>query len=246
MRHEHPTIDSAVSCHLGLKTGANRIFLNPPDVEGELVRWAIRGRDVAPFRIRRRTRLLWTHHDHGSPLPRLPPRAAAYLAPHLAALRSRADYAGGPPWTLFRARAASAPHRVIWADLARELRAASLTGQADAIPLNSCYVAPVDSAHAADRLAAWLNSSWLRAAARAGAMPAAGGCARYTATTVGALPLPAGVLDDDDLSSLTRSARDGGRVQGDLDDIAARHLGLSAAQRSALLASLERDSADRG
>jgi hypothetical protein len=246
MRQEHPTIESAVSCHLGLKTGANRIFLNPPDVEGELVRWAIRGRDVAPFRIRRRTRLLWTHQDHGSPLPRLPPRAAAYLAQHLAALRSRTDYMGGPPWTLFRTRAASAPHRVIWADLARELRAASLAGQADAIPLNSCYVATVDSPHAADRLAAWLNSSWLRAAARAGAMPAAGGCARYTATTVGALPLPAAVLDDDDLSSLTRSARDGGRVQDDLDDIAARHLGLSAAQRSALLASLERDSADRG
>ncbi|MGH7580667.1 MAG: hypothetical protein ACREM9_10880, partial [Gemmatimonadales bacterium] len=147
---------------------------------------------------------------------------------------------------LFRARPAAAPHRVVWADLARELRAASLSGQADTIPLNSCYVALLKSDAEADRLAAWLNSSWLRAAARAGAVPAAGGCARYTANTVGALPLPEAVLADADLSTLTRSARDGARVQDDLDDIAARHLGLNAADRAALLGSLDRHSKDRG
>ena len=246
LRQNHPRLDSVASCHLGLKTGANRIFLDPPEVEGDLLRWALRGRDLTPFMARRRTRLLWTHQADGSPLPRLPPRAEAYLAPHLPLLRSRADYAGGPPWTLFRARPAAAPHRVVWADLARELRAASLTGQADTIPLNSCYVALLKSDAEADRLAAWLNSSWLRAAARAGAVPAAGGCARYTANTVGALPLPEGVLADADLATLTCSARDGGRVQGDLDDIAARILGLSAAHRAALLGSLGRHSQDRG
>jgi hypothetical protein len=243
---QHPRLDSVVSCHLGLKTGANRIFLDPPDVEHELLRWALRGRDLAPFRPRNRTRLLWTHGPDGSPLPRLPPRTAAYLAPHMPLLRSRTDYAGGPPWILFRARAAAAPHRVVWADLARELRAASLTGLPDTIPLNSCYVAPARSEAEADRIAAWLNSSWLRAAARAGAVPAAGGCARYTAGTVGALPLPPGVLSDDDLSTLTHSARDGGRVQADLDDIAARHLDLGASHRAALLGSLGERAEDRG
>jgi hypothetical protein len=246
MRQRHPRLDSVVSCHLGLKTGANRIFLDPPDVEDELLRWALRGRDLAPFRPRNRTRLLWTHGPDGSPLPRLPPRTAAYLAAHTPLLRSRTDYAGGPPWILFRARAAAAPHRVVWADLARELRAASLTGLPDTIPLNSCYVAPTRSDAEADRIAAWLNSSWLRAAARAGAVPAAGGCARFTAGTVGALPLPPGVLSDNDLSTLTHSARTGGRVQADLDDITARHLDLGASHRAALLGSLGERAEDRG
>jgi hypothetical protein len=246
MRQRHPRLDSVVSCHLGLKTGANRIFLDPPDVEDEMLRWALRGRDLAPFRPRNRTRLLWTHGPDGSPLPRLPPRTAAYLAPHIPVLRSRSDYAGGPPWTLFRTRAAAAPHRVVWADLAHRLRAASLTGLHDTIPLNSCYVAPARSDAEADRIAAWLNSSWLRVAARAGAVPAAGGCARYTAGTVGALPLPPGVLSDDDLSTLTRSGRAGGQVQADLDDIAARHLDLAASHRAALLGSLGGRADDRG
>jgi N-6 DNA Methylase len=246
VRQNHPRLDSIASCHLGLKTGANRIFLDPPEVEHEVLRWALRGRDLAPFRPRRRARLLWTHRDDGSPLPRLPPRAAAYLAPHLGRLRSRIDYTGGPPWIVFRVRAASAPHRVVWADLARELRASSLSGLADVIPLNSCYVALVKSDPEADRLAAWLNSSWLRAAARAEAMPAAGGCARFSAGTVGALPLPPGILADGDFSTLTRSARDGGRVQDDLDDLAARHLGLSAAHRAALTEFLGRHPHHRG
>jgi hypothetical protein len=107
-------------------------------------------------------------------------------------------------------------------------------------------VAPARSDAEADRIAAWLNSSWLRVAARAGAVPAAGGCARYTAGTVGALPLPPGVLSDDDLSTLTRSGRIGGQVQADLDDIAARHLDLAASHRAALLGSLGGRADDRG
>jgi hypothetical protein len=97
----------------------------------------------------------------------------------------------------------------------------------------------------ADRLAAWLNSSWLRAAARACAVPAAGGCARYTAATVGALPLPASALADGDLSALNRLAREGGRVQCELDDIVAAHLGLGATHRAALLGALVGRTDDR-
>ena len=246
LREAHPRLDAVVPCHLGLKTGANRIFLDPPEVERELLRWALRGRDLAPFLPRRRTRLLWTHGEDGSPLPRLPPKAAAYLEPHFARLRSRTDYAGGPPWTVYRARPATAAHRVVWADLARELRAVSLAGMADTVPLNSCYVAPAGSDAEADRIAAWLNSTWLRAAARAGAVPAAGGCARYTAATVGALPLPAGVLTDPGLLDITRRAREGARVQADLDDLTARYLDLDTAARAALRRVLGGGAEDRG
>ena len=246
LREGHPPLDSVVPCHLGVKTGANGVFLDPPEVEAELLRWALRGRDLAPFQVRRRARLLWTHGADGSPLPRLPPRAAAYLSSHLASLRGRSDYVGGPPWTLFRAHAAAAPHRVAWADLAAQLRAVSLAGMADTVPLNSCYVAVARSDAEADRLAAWLNSSWIRAAARESAVPAAGGCARYTAATVGALPLPTSVLADPDLSTIARLARQGRQVQAELDDLAAGHLSLGDAHRAALLAALDGRAHHRG
>jgi hypothetical protein len=86
----------------------------------------------------------------------------------------------------------------------------------------------------AERLAAWLNSTWLRAAARAGAVPAASGYARFNAQVVARLPLPDKVLADGRLSHITREGRAGRAVQEELDDIVARHLGLSASTQSAL------------
>jgi hypothetical protein len=234
---DHPAIADRLTCHLGVKTGANRLFLDPPDsIEADLIRWAVRGRDLRPFRAAARIRLLWTHADDGAPLDRLPPNAAAHLAPHDALLRARADFAAGPAWTLFRTRAATSPHRVVWADLARRLSACQLTGRRDAglIPLNTCYVATTATAEEAERLAAWLNSTWLRALARIGAVPAASGFHRFTAGAVSRLPLPPGVPADADLSAIARAGRGGEMIQEALDELAARHLGLSAADRTAL------------
>ena len=237
LRREHPPVADRFACQLGVKTGANRLFLDPPaTIPRQLLRWALRGRDLRAFRPRSRVRLLWTHGADGAPLGRLPPGAAAHLAPHEATLRARADFAGGPPWTLFRTRAATAPHRVVWADLARELTACALTGGRDRtrIPLNTCYVAPATSAEEAERLAAWLNASWVRALARIGAMPAAGGFHRFAALVVSRLPLPARVLADPSLSDIGIAARRGEPVQEELDDIAAAHLGLSPRDRRTL------------
>ncbi len=234
----HPRLDALVSVHLGLKTGANRIFLNPPpDIEAAVLRRAVRGRDVRPFQVEPRTALLYTHGPDGLALRVLPTRASAYLAAHAAALRARADYAGGPTWTLFRVGAATAKHRVVWADLARDLTAVALTapGHERLVPLNSCYVAAMESGRAAACLAAWLNSSWIRAAARAGAVPAASGFARFTAGTVGRIPLPPSALTDPDLAVLSDAGRRGEPIQGDLDDLTARHLHLSASDRAVLL-----------
>lgn len=234
---DHPQFGARLSCHLGVKTGANRLFLDPPaGIEPELLRWAVRGRDLLAFGTRPRVRLLWTHGPDGAPLPRLPPNAAAHLAPHDAVLRARADYAGGPAWTLFRTHAAASAHRVVWSDLARRLTACALAGRRDAsrVPLNTCYVAPTRTADEAERLAAWLNSSWIRAAAQIGAVPAAGGFHRYAAAVVSRLPLPAAVTADAELSALARAGRRGEAIQETLDDIAAGHLGLSASDRAAL------------
>jgi hypothetical protein len=232
-----PKLGDRLECHLGLKTGANRVFLNPPeDLEPELLRWAVRGRDLSPFRYRSRTRLLWTHDARGEARQTLPPRATAYLMAHQSELRGRKDFQTGAFWMLFRTRPATSRYRVVWADLARELTAIALTTTDDGgrIPLNSCYIAPTPNGAQADRVAAWLNSTWIRVVARLSALPAAGGFARFSAETVARLPLPAAVLADTQLDSLARAGRAGNLVQEELDDIVARHLGLSSPGRRAL------------
>ena len=238
MARAHDSLSRQFSCHLGLKTGANALFLDPPaTVEAQLVRLAIRGRDVRPFVPMPRVRLLYTHEDNGRALSSLPPGAAAHLAPHTDALRRRADYADGPPWTLFRISAATAPHRVVWPDLALNLTAAALTTEdRHLIPLNTCYVIVADTGAQAERLAAWLNSTWIRAVARLGAAPAAGGFVRFNAGTIEGLPLPGSVLSDARLGALARQARKGEEVQHELDHLAATHLGLGQTGQDALRA----------
>ncbi len=240
----HPPLSERHRCQLGLKTGADRIFLDPPEpVEPELLRWAVRGRDVAAFATACRRRLLWTHDDSGRPLERLPPLAHAYLARHEATLRARSDYSGGPPWSVFRAGPAAAPNRVVWADLARRLAAAALTG-AEArclLPLNTCYVIATRLPAEARLLAAWLNTTWCRALAALVAQPAAGGYLRFGAAPVGSLPLPASVSADEVLLRLADRMSAGEPLHEELDALAAGHLGLDAAARDALAAARHPD-----
>jgi len=240
----HPRLDERFTCHLGVKTGANDVFLDPPDtVELELVRWAIRGRDVHPFRAARARRLLWPCDESGRPLTELPPGARAYLAQHLRRLCSRADDDGGPPWALFRTAAATAPHRVVWADLARRLTALPLVADpaSSEIPLNTCYVLSTPDADTALRLAAWLNASWLRAAARLVASPAAGGFGRFSARVVGGLPLPDAALTDPALAELGRLGAEGREVQREIDALTASHLALGSDAARALADVYQRD-----
>lgn len=240
----HPRLGERFPPQLGVKTGANSLFLDPPpEVEPAVIRQALRGRDLAPFRARPRRRLFYPHGPTGQVRPALPPAALAFAAAHEAALRARVDYVGGPWWTLFRTTGATAPHRVAWADLARQLHAVPLTGpgSGELVPLNTCYLVPVPDAGHALALAAWLNSSWLRAAARLQAEPARGGFARFNARVVGDLPLPPAVLTDPDLIALAERGRRGEPVQEELDHVAARHLGLSPRAAAVLLAATAPD-----
>ena len=237
LRGSFPSLGERFTCHLGVKTGLNRVFLDPPDdIEPELIRWAVRGRDVGAFTVRTRRRLLWPCDGKGSALAALPPIAARYLARHAADLRRRADHAAGHPWALFRTRAASARHRVIWSDLARRLEAAALIGRdgLGLIPLNTCYVMPVPDAETALRLAAWLNSTWCAAAALATADSAAGGFARFNARVVAALPCPDRVTTDTALLELGRLGARHTLAQETLDDCCAELLALTSAERAAL------------
>jgi hypothetical protein len=237
LRLSFPALGDRFTCHLGVKTGLNQVFLDPPDdIEPELIRWAVRGRDVRAFTVQQSRRLLWPCEGNGLPLDRLPPHAARYVARHTAELRRRADHAGGRPWTLFRTRAASALYRVVWSDLARRLGAAALIGRNGLalIPLNSCYVIPAPNAASALRLTAWLNSTWCRAVALATADPASSGFARFNARVVATLPCPETLARDDGLLELGQQGARHTLSQEVLDDRCAELLSLTTAERGAL------------
>jgi hypothetical protein len=249
LRADHPRLGDRLTPQLGVKTGANMVFLDPPSgIEPALIRLALRGRDVRSFRSRPSVRLFFPHDRHGAVYPRLPTAAASFVARHDTALRARVDYQDGPPWTLFRVRAALAPHRVVWPDLARQLAAATLSGagSGETIPLNSCYLVALPDHRSALALTAWLNSSWIRVAARATADLAAGGFARFNARVVAELPLPAAVLGDPALSSLAERGGRGEIIQEELDAVVARHLALSPGVRAVLAAAQDRGGRARG
>ncbi len=238
IRGSFPALGERFSCHLGVKTGLNRVFFDPPDeIEPDLIRWAVRGRDVRAFVVRPGRRLLWPCDPSGMPLAILPPRASRYLARHALELRRRADYGGGPTWSLFRARAAAAPFRVVWSDLARRLEAAPLIGANGLrlIPINTCYVVPVHDGSTALRLTAWLNSTWCRAVAAATADPAAGGFARFNARVVSMLPCPDLVPTDPVLLELGHRGASLTLPQETLDDWCAELLSLTGPERAALV-----------
>jgi len=136
----------------------------------------------------------------------------------------------------------------VWSDLARQLTAAALTTGNDQyqIALNSCYVVTTKSIAEAERLAACLNSTWLRAVARLGAVPAAGGFARFNARTIARLPLPSSAFADSALTRLAQRGRAGALVQEELDAALAAHLNLSGKARNALRAVVDGATRHRG
>jgi hypothetical protein len=186
LRSAFPALGERWRPQLGLKTGADEIFLVPCAAAG--TRPAIRGRDLSAWHAQPRVHLIWTHGSDGRVLPHLPSGLADLLEAHLPRLKRRSDYRGGPAWQVFRLGLASAPYRVVWPDLARRLLAA--VPAPEAVPLNTVYgiaTRTLDDAHA---LAALLNSRWLSALASLHADPARGGFRRFNAGVVRDLPVP--------------------------------------------------------
>jgi hypothetical protein len=224
LRAELPTLRERWTPRLGVKTGADELFLTREHVSEALP--ALRGRDVGAFRAAPYLYLLWTHDDLGRPLDRLPPPLARRLLPHIERLRRRADYRGGPPWQLFRTGLARAPHRVLWADLARRLGAAA--PGPGAVPLNTVYGVTTRERGTALALAALLNSRWLTALARLQADPARGGFYRFNARVTGQLPIPR--AESPGWAALTTLGE-----RGETDDaLVADLLELDATDRNAL------------
>ncbi len=214
---------------LGVKTGADSVFLDPKDTcEPELLRPALRGRDIRPFRTTAKARLLWAYDASGRPLDRLPAMARNWITRHARLLERRADFRSGPLWTVFRTDAVGPLFRVVWADLARQLSATALLTDAEQrmVPLNTCYWLATPSADSALALTAWLNSEPIRHLARQQATVAASGYFRFNASLVGTLPLPSGVLDDAALIQIGRAGHQGKPVdEGALAERVLRLLG---------------------
>jgi len=224
LRAAFPTVGDRWTPQLGVKTGADDVFLVP--AAGAGTRPAVRGRDVSAFRCDARLHLLWTHGTDGRTLPHLPASVAAQLAPHLDRLRRRADYRSGAPWQLFRTSLARAEHRVLWPDLGRRLTAA--IPEPAIVPLNTVYGIITRSRDDAASLAALLNSRWLTALARLVADPARGGFHRFNARVVRGLPVPAAGA-----SVWTALATLGARHESD-DDAVAEAFELDQRDRRAL------------
>ena len=65
---QHPRLAETLRIQLGVKTGADHLFLSPPDdIEEFLLRPAVRGRDVGAFTATPACRIIWTHDETGSP-----------------------------------------------------------------------------------------------------------------------------------------------------------------------------------
>jgi len=231
-----PRLGAAMRPLLGVKTGANEIFLRDQEHAGALPRScrvpAILGRDISPFVARPSGWLLAAVDDLGAPLEQPPDDVITYLRQFGGRLARRADARNSPPWTLFRTEMLRARHLVIWRDIATRLEATVLCREAvhGPIPLNTCYGVAVPDEYTAQWLAAYLNSAPARNVAAALAERASGGAFRFSAATVGALPLPPHRATRD-VRRLAEIAGDATRGEAwdpdDLDTCAARALGLT-------------------
>ncbi len=183
---------------LGVKTGANEVFVRSRGAAEELPGScrvpALLGRDVAPFRLEPSSMLLAAVDERGRPLAAVPADVSRYLAAHLERLQRRSDAQVGSarPWALFRTDLLRAEWVALWRDIAPRLEAAALHrgGPQGPIPLNTCYGAAVPDERSAAWLTAYLNSRLIRSIAAALADRASGGAFRFSAATVGALPVP--------------------------------------------------------
>ncbi len=249
-------MSSFTRASLGLKTGADHVFVGTPMqrrgrlwqvsfgseeswIEGEVIRPAVRGRDVSAFDVRTPKVVIWAGDASGNPKEAMPELALAYIAAHAPVLRARADYRGGPLWSVFRTKVARVTHRVVWPDIAQRPRVVYLeAGQNHtALPLNSCYCAPAASANEAHVMTAVLNSTWTIPYVRSVADEARGDYRRLNARVMNRVPIPRGQARCQTVIEISRDAHQKGHAnQDDLDEVVAEALELTPATRNKLRA----------
>jgi hypothetical protein len=239
---------------LGVKTGADSVFVGTvisesacgvrvqfgaaeTCVEPEMLRPALRGRDLRRFGADPQRCIVWGYGHHGEVRAAIPPRTRQHVEAHRTRLEQRSDYGRGPLWTLFRIKATMAPFRLVWPDIARRALAVVLetAGAASAIPLNTCYVAPFTERQPALSAAAVFNSTWATVLMATTADEARGGYRRLNARVASAIPVPSTNNKQRALATLSAKAHHGNHVsQSDLDEAVADALDLSGSVRECL------------
>jgi hypothetical protein len=200
----------------------------------------VRGSDIRAWRFEVHRHVILGHDRIGRPLGSCP-RLHQYLKRHGSRPRRAKARLAGP--------GQGPRHRVVWHDLAETLRAVLLpptvrTPFGDDRPpvaLNTIYLLETATESEALALAAFLNSTPIRAFAAAIAERAKDAHFRFFAWTVAQIPAPAVLRTGAAalrIASLSEAAHAAGRISADeqreLDDIVARAFGLSARDRAAL------------
>jgi hypothetical protein len=213
-------------------------------VEGSAIRPVLRGADVAAWRPTVSRHVLWTPHNDDEAAT-APPRLRRYLLRHRARLGTDTHAIGA----LHRLSPHTRGHKVVWSDLAADLRAAAIEPvvrgvmgtNVPIVPLNTVYFVPTTSLRESLLLAAYLNSLPLRTFARVIAERAKDAHFRFFAWTLAVLPLPAGWRDNifaDRLHSIAAAAHLSGSLGADkaaaLDALVARSYGLDETELAAL------------
>jgi hypothetical protein len=164
-------------------------------IEASALRPALRGADVVRWSALPSRHVVWVPQNE-DPSAVTPPRLQRFLARH----RHRLGANGREVGALQRLSPLTLGHKVVWADVATDLRAAVVPERTRAttgwtlpvVPLNTVYFAATASDRESRILAAYLNSMPVRVFARTIAERAKDGHFRFFAWTVAVLPLPVG------------------------------------------------------
>lgn len=215
-------------------------------VEASALRPVIRGADVQPWRTATQRHVLWTPRND-DPRASPPRRLTSYLSRHAGALNQPASRLG----VLQRLSSGMYGYKVVWSDLASDLRAAAVpasirtvTGMdAPVVPMNTVYFIATPCDRVAHLLAGYLNSLPVRTFARAIAERAKDAHFRFFAWTIAVLPLPCGWQDGASAERVVGISRDAHRtraiephVQVELDALIGGAYGLDAEEMESIAA----------
>lgn len=242
-----PSLGAARTIRLGIKTGANRLFVDV-DSPSEFVRPALRGADINAMGAAPSSTLLFCHSPAtGVALPTVHASAQEHFERNRSTLLGRADARRDDPlWKIHRVYPESLGHRVAWRDIGERLDAVYLPPVLEGGPLvlNSAYLVRVDDVRQGLRLAAWLCSIPARFSAAVTAERALGGYRRFMARNVAGVPVPLEVwAGTPELDALSQSLhRDPGdlRAWRALNAVACELLGLRREMRAAIGAHADR------
>jgi hypothetical protein len=169
-------------------------------MEKSLLRRLIRGENIGAWHYKLQDYIIWTHEDKtGKVLPDLPPKATAYFQQFEDKLRRRSDYKNNMPiWQIFRVSQEKLSDKVVWQRLSNTLEAVylpvrredSLEAKDLVIPIQTAYFLPVDGEITGHVIAAWLNSSPVRAYVASFAERARGAYFEHLSWVTGLIPVP--------------------------------------------------------